>query len=562
MDNKKAKKHRCYLYLRVSTEIQVEGYSLDAQYERLIREANYRDMQVVEEFRDEGKSGKNVSGRPAFQEMLRRIQDKTDDVDYVLVFKLSRFGRNTADVLNNLQIMQDYGVNLLSVEEGIDSAGAAGKLMISVIAAVAEIERDNIQSQTMAGRMQKAREGRWNGGQAPYGYKIDKECGVLVLDEEEAEIIRLIYDRYLNYSQGANGVAKWLNNTGYRKNTRQNGKYILFSAHFIKGVLDNPVYCGKIAYGRRRNEKIDGTRNEFHVIKQSSYETFCGKHEAIIDQDTWDAVQRKRSKTSVKHEKTHSLEHEHILSGILKCPICGASMYGSVNRKRKKDGTHYKDIFYYVCKHRKMVDGQSCTYGRQVNQDIVNKEIEAIMSEAMQSSTFSEAMQEIMNEKTDENRLREQMEALQRSRIQYVGAKDKLSSQIDSLDVTDRAYNAKYADMQKRLDKLYDEIMTVDAQIAEVEQDMRRQLEARATIDSAYNMLSFFGEAFPRITDAEKKEIINAWVDCVEIYPDRKDDGRWVRAVRFKFPVVLDGEICTEWLHKRNHDETVVLLSR
>lgn len=104
--------------------------------------------------------------------MMRKIENGNEDkADYVLVFKLSRFGRNTADVLSNLQFMQDFGVNLLAVEEGIDSADPAGKLMISVIAAVAEIERENILEQTMAGRKQKAREGKWNGGQVPYGYR-------------------------------------------------------------------------------------------------------------------------------------------------------------------------------------------------------------------------------------------------------------------------------------------------------------------------------------------------------------------------------------------------------
>ena len=155
------KKQRCYFYTRVSTQMQVEGYSLDAQHDKLLQAAKLKDMTVVEEFSDEGKSGKNTTGRPEFTEMMRRIQDGNPDrVDYVLVFKLSRFGRNTADVLTNLQIMEDYGVNLLSVDDGIDSAGAAGKLMIAVLAAVAEIERENIRAQTMAGRLQKAREGK------------------------------------------------------------------------------------------------------------------------------------------------------------------------------------------------------------------------------------------------------------------------------------------------------------------------------------------------------------------------------------------------------------------
>ena len=114
------KKLRCYLYTRVSTQMQVDGYSLDAQQDRLTKEAAHRSMQVVATFSDEGKSGKNTTGRPQFQAMMQRIQNGNEDhVDYVLVFKLSRFGRNAADVLNNLQIMQDFGVNLICVVSGV-----------------------------------------------------------------------------------------------------------------------------------------------------------------------------------------------------------------------------------------------------------------------------------------------------------------------------------------------------------------------------------------------------------------------------------------------------------
>lgn len=150
------KKQRCYIYTRVSTAMQVDGFSLDAQKEKLKKYADYQDMVVVREFSDEGKSGKNVDGRPQFKEMLELIEAGTDDIDYVLVFKLSRFGRNAADVLSSLQKMQDFGVNLICVEDGIDSSKDAGKLMISVLSAVAEIERDNILVQTMEGRKQKA----------------------------------------------------------------------------------------------------------------------------------------------------------------------------------------------------------------------------------------------------------------------------------------------------------------------------------------------------------------------------------------------------------------------
>lgn len=97
--------------------MQVDGYSLEAQKEKLRKYADAFDMKVVREYCDEGKSGKNVDGRPEFKQMLKDIENQVDNVDFVLVFKLSRFGRNSADVLYSLQLMQDYDVNLICVED-------------------------------------------------------------------------------------------------------------------------------------------------------------------------------------------------------------------------------------------------------------------------------------------------------------------------------------------------------------------------------------------------------------------------------------------------------------
>lgn len=323
----KNKKVRCYVYIRVSTTMQVDGYSLDAQRDKLRKYAEYQNMEIVKEFADEGKSGKSVEGRPEFQRMLDNIESGTDDVQFVLVFKLSRFGRNAADVLNSLQRMQDFGVNLICVEDGIDSSKDSGKLMISVLSAVAEIERENILVQTMEGRKQKAREGKWNGGFAPYGYKL--ENGELVIAKDEVEIIQMIFDRYIHTNDGINGVANYLNNHGYTKKLRQNGTIPGFSSSFIKKIIDNPVYMGKIAYGRRRTEKKTGTRNETHVVEQSEFPVYEGIHEAIISEEDWNLAQEKRSKNNYRREKIHDPEHAHILSGILKCPCCGKGMYGN-----------------------------------------------------------------------------------------------------------------------------------------------------------------------------------------------------------------------------------------
>ena len=271
---------RCYIYTRVSTTVQVDGFSLDAQRDKLLKYAAYQDMEIVGEYSDAGRSGKNIEGRPDFQRMLSDIENQKDNIQFVLVFKLSRFGRNAADVLNSLQLMQDFDVNLICVEDGIDSSKDSGKLVISVLSAVAEIERENILVQTMEGRRQKAREGGWNGGFAPYGYHLAD--GKLEIAEDEAEAIRVIYDKYVNTTMGMNSIAKYMNEQGYIKKKRQNGSLSRFSYGFIQDILENPIYMGKLAYGRRKSEKIKGERNKYHIVKQDEFPIYEGQHLSLI----------------------------------------------------------------------------------------------------------------------------------------------------------------------------------------------------------------------------------------------------------------------------------------
>lgn len=113
------------------------------------------------------------------------------------------------------------------------------------------------------------------------------------------------------------------------------------------------------------------------VVKQDEYSLYEGAHDAIISEEDFALAKQKRVDTGVRFEKTHSLDHEHILSGILKCPVCGGAMYANVNRKKKKDGTYYRDFFYYACRHRIRIDGHSCDYHKQWGQDKVNAAVQS-----------------------------------------------------------------------------------------------------------------------------------------------------------------------------------------
>ncbi len=558
------KRLNCYIYTRVSTSMQVDGYSLDAQREKLRKYAEYQDMHIAGEYTDEGKSGKNIGGRPDFQKMLDDIASGKDNIDFVLVFKLSRFGRNAADVLSSLQIMQDYGVNLICVEDGIDSSKDSGKLMISVLSAVAEIERENILVQTMEGRKQKAREGKWNGGFAPYGYYLEK--GELKIAEDEADAIRVIYDKFIHTNMGANGIAKYLSQHGYEKKQRQNGTLSTFSAHFVKLVLDNPVYCGKLAYGRRKTEKVNGARNEYHIVKQDEYPIYDGIHEAIISEEDWLLAQKKRKTTGVKSDKLYSLEHQHLLSGIVCCPGCGQPMYGSVNRKRKKDGTFYRDYWYYACKHRLELDGHKCTYRKQIHQEKVNSAVEEFVSNIVKNPKFEEAIKQKINARIDTAEIETEIEIPNKKLKQLNMAKEKLGKSMDMLDVFDELYNKKYDDMQMRLDSIYHDIDETEKELSFVYERLENVCKDKISQEKVYQFLLFFDIIYPKFTDAEKKEFLGSIIERVEINPEPTETGQILKKIKFRIPVSYDGNdgnsteisLLTENLTV----ETVCLLSR
>lgn len=531
---------KCYIYTRVSTSMQVDGFSLDAQKDKLRKYADYQNMLIAGEYCDEGKSGKNVEGRPEFLKMLRDIEEGKDAVAFVLVFKLSRFGRNAADVLTSLQRMQDFGVNLICVEDGIDSSKDSGKLMISVLSAVAEIERENILVQTMEGRRQKAREGKWNGGFAPYGYEL--KDGRLIIAEDEAKIIRIIFDKYVHTAMGVGKIAEWLNTHGYMKKKRQNNTLDAFAASFIKGVIDNPVYCGKLAYGRRHNEKIPGAHNQYHIVKQDEYMLYDGEHEAIVSEELWLQAKEKRDVNGFKREKVHSLEHEHILSGIVKCPVCGSGMYGNVNRKKKPDGSSYKDYFYYQCKHRRIVDGHRCDYSRQWSEEIIDEAVAEVIRRLVRKPQFAENIQKKIGLQIDTGELEKELEVQRKRLRQLNGTKDRLSQQIDALAFDDPHYERKYQDIQERQDKIYDEIANCEVDIAEIQTRITNVRRQKISGNNVYQFLLYFDKLYDQFTDLEKKEFMKSFIENVLIYPEKQPNGKILRHIDFRFPVYFNGQ--------------------
>lgn len=556
----KKEKIKVYTYKRVSTTMQIDGYSLDAQRARMKAYADFNDYEIVGEYEDAGKSGKSIEGRLQFNQMMEDVKSGKDNVSYVLVFKLSRFGRNAADVLSTLQVMQDFGVNLICVEDGIDSSKDAGKLMISVLSAVAEIERENIRVQTMEGRIQKAREGKWNGGFAPYGYKLVN--GKLEINEEEAVAIRTIYDQYVNTDIGSNGISKYLENHGIRKIQRQNGKNPLFDAHLVRLILKNPVYCGKIAYGRRKTEKVHGTRNEYRLVEQDDFLLVDGLHEAIISEEVWNAAQAKLIAQAKKYEHVNKGKDErtHLLSGIVRCPVCGAGMYGNKSIKYKKDGTKYKDFFYYGCKHRSMQRGHKCDYKKQIREELLDDAVAEVIVKLVSNPQFAAMMQEKINMKVDTTAIDQEIANYEKQLRQDYSIKAKLMEEIDNLNPDDRHYIRRKADLDDRLYRMYDKIEELEEQLIAA-RAKKTSIEAeKITGDNIYKVLIYFDKLYFAMSDVERRQLIEALIAEIQIYEERKPNGQWLKSIRFKLPIIEND--LSIGLDNGNQVEAVPLLSK
>ena len=512
-------KKKCYIYTRVSTAAQTEGYSLEAQQERLRQYAEYKNLEIAGEYCDAGKSGKSILGRPAFMEMMDDIASGKDQISYVLVFKLSRFGRNAADVLKSIQTLLDYDVDLVCVEDSIDSSTQGGRLTLAILSAVAEIERENIRVQFMAGRMQKMLEGGWAGGPAPFGYR--NKNGKLTVEPGEAEIVRLIYAKYLEPDMKLATVVRWLNDHGYRRISR--GSPCPYNRDFAARVLDNPFYCGKIVYYRRTNRGMDEQNQRKEI-------TVRGKQEAIIPEEMWDRVQEKRKQMAVHYEKDEP-DRISMLSGLVKCPLCGAGLVMQKNKRINKNrGGYYKPIYYYACRNYRKSEGRRCSFKHTYNQSKLDGAVLEIIGQLTRTEEFRNAFAAAIA-------FEGQLKDLRRRLHSQEHLKYKLGQELDRLDVLADGYDEAYDAIQERIDAAYDRIEQLETEIGQVRRKLAAVREGLQSSGQISRILDHFDRLYRKMSCAERRELCRQFIERIEVFPEEQEDGRILKSAAFRFPV-------------------------
>jgi site-specific DNA recombinase len=345
---------RAVIYLRVSTTMQAdtdysdEGFSIPAQREACLREAERHGAVVVDEYVDRGESARSAD-RPQLKAMLERLKYERD-IDLVIVHKVDRLARNRQDDVEIVVAIKAARAKLVSATEQIDDT-PGGKLMHGIMATIAEYYSANLATEVVKGLRQKAKLGG-TPGKAPVGYLnvIERSEGktvrTVVIDKKRAEHVRWAFEAYATGDYLLRELVEELDNRGLRSVTRGSKGDKPLSKSVVEKMLKNPYYIGFVTY--------EGVR-------------YQGRHEPLIPLELWEQVQ------AVKAGRTHSKEkpsqHPHYLKGTVFCGCCGARL--GVTKIRNRHGVIYS---YFYCLGRQR-DLQSC-HQSHVSMERIERAIE------------------------------------------------------------------------------------------------------------------------------------------------------------------------------------------
>lgn len=281
-------------YARVSTENQLENYSIEEQTERLKAYCAAKDWSLRRLYVDGGYSGGNTN-RPALQQMLSAI--RAGGVDSVVVYKLDRLSRSQKDTLTLIEDeLLAHGTDFVSINENFDTSTPFGRAMIGILSVFAQLEKDQITERFTMGRIGRSKAGYYHGGShPPTGY--DYKDGLLVVNEYEAIQIREIFSRFIS-GKSINSISRYLS-----------GRYTTkWTPGKVLAALRNTVYIGKVHF------------------RKTDYD---GIHRPLVSVEEFQAAARLMDSTSEREQKKTNAQKTpfragFLLSGLVYCGRCGA----------------------------------------------------------------------------------------------------------------------------------------------------------------------------------------------------------------------------------------------
>ncbi|MEW6202639.1 MAG: recombinase family protein, partial [bacterium] len=508
-DNRKPEKP-CAIYVRVSTQKQAEeGISIESQIETLKQEAARRGKPVYDIYNDAGVSGGAIH-RPEFQRMLKDSQQKPPPFDLILTWSISRFGRNTMESYIATEKLRERGISIFYYKEPFSDEDPVGNMVIQILRAVAEFSRLEYVKDVERSKTHLAQNGFSTGGPPPFGLRRvevteNGKCHIRwEPDPETAPIARKIFEMYAN-GCGFKKICRWLNDQGIP--TIRGNKW---QAASFSRMLRNEIYIGNIVYNKEVKRSKTHNGGAFKHKPEDNWIRCDGAVEPIVPKEVFDRVQLKLRSNNISESLAKN--SQYLLSGLLKCNVCGNAYFGQTAGKEVK-GKVYSYSKYICSKQNRYNEKRdNVSLKREWFDDLImNRLFERILSEV-------NIMERIKNEADEikqaiDARKRE-MEEVKKEKKRVDGVLKKYYEAFESGTLSPEELKSRIKTHQGQADEIDLEIRNLQNEIAFCESRQDGGLATLLKVD--FKRLRGMFDAMPF---ERRKEFLRAFIDKIIVDP-------------------------------------------
>jgi site-specific DNA recombinase len=521
-------------YFRVSSEDQKERQTIQNQVEFATKYCDLHQLDIYKFYQEDGVSGTiPLHERPEGKQLIQDAKNKMFDT--LLVYKLDRLGRSARITLNSIYELEGYGIQIKSMTEPFDTSNPSGRFMITMLAGVADLERETILERMWHGANRAARDGKWLGGIVPYGYIVDSEGYLQINDSplpnydmSEADIIKLIYDLIANQKYSTIRTAHYLNALGLptsytkddRKITRGKRKEAtagIWNSNAIRRIIRSKTYKGIHEYGKRSTKK-----DREIIVRQVP---------AIVDESIWLVAQTILTNNQI--ESMRNSTRDYLLRGLIKCGCCGNSYMGVTYRDKKNS--------YYACTGKYSYEGKA--NGKCASKNVPVAFIEQLVWDDILYfiNNPGEVIESIKESLEDTS---SKVDGLKTQRDQLAHSiKMKEEEKQSILDLFRRKIiNA--ADVEMQLTKIQDECLVNDVLL----RDLDNQINSQDILEQKFNtveelLLSMKEKIDGAASFKDKRDIVKSLVKRIDVLTMDNPNGRKTADISVKYSFTKDNDI-------------------
>lgn len=486
---------RVAAYCRVSTDDDEQLGSFESQklyYEQKI--ASNKDWVNAGIFADEAVTGTKTDKRSGFQDMIAHCHN--GEIDMILTKSISRFARNTVDTLNYVRMLRDRNIAIFFEKENINTLDMNGELLLTIMSSLAQQEVESLSQNVKMGLQMKMKRGELIGFNGCYGYDYRTEDKSITVNEEEAEIVRMIYDMYLE-GYGTTTIAKRLVELGIKNKKGE----VSWHTHGIMGMIKNEKYKGDILLGKTFTTDPISKRRLANMGEENQY-YLRDHHEPIVSREIWDKaeeIRMKRSRNKVV-ETTGNRERytrQYSFSSMCECAYCGHKL---TRRTRHSRSDYEKPV--WQCMNATKNGISNCPNCKAVDEAI----LEGAFLDAFEllAGNFDDVLDVVLSyvaESADNDESVRKKQQIDKDISSLESKKLRMTDMLIDGTISKEVYEEKMVDFTRKLHKLSERKALLEDSICTQKDINRRMSELRDTLEKEKVLDEFDRVVFESIID-------------------------------------------------------------